>query len=88
MAKAFLGLDDKQYKLNSSDIAVADSKRVLALGGIIGGKETSITEKSTTIAFESANFDPIVIRKSAKKHALRTDASNRLKKANLHILLQ
>ena len=80
-AEVFLGLDDKEYKLTANDIAIADSKRVLALGGIIGGKETSITESTKSILFESANFDPIIIRKSAKRHGLRTDASNRFEKS-------
>ena len=79
--EVFTALDDKSYELSSDDIAIADSKRVLALGGIIGGKETAISELSTAIALESANFDPIVIRKSAKRHALRTDASNRFEKS-------
>ncbi|MDQ7022906.1 MAG: phenylalanine--tRNA ligase subunit beta [Candidatus Gracilibacteria bacterium] len=72
----FLALDDKEYSLNSKDIVIADEEKVLALGGIIGGKESSVSETTKNIIIESANFDQAIIRKTGKTLGLRTDALN------------
>lgn len=72
----FLGLDDKEYKLNSADIVIADDKKVLALGWIIWGKESSVSNTTKNIIIESANFDQAIIRKTGKILGLRTDALN------------
>ena len=77
----FITLDDKELKLSENDIVIADSKEVLALGGVIGGKSSSIVNDTTSVIIESANFCPTTIRRSAKNCAIRTDASNRFEKS-------
>ena len=72
----FLALDDKEYKLSSEDIVIADESKVLALWWIIGGKESSVSETTKNIVIESANFDQAIIRKTWKVLGLRTDALN------------
>jgi len=72
----FLGLDDKEYKLSSADIVIADDKKVLALGWVIWGKESAVSDTTKNIIIESANFDQAIIRKTGKVLGLRTDALN------------
>lgn len=72
-------LDGKEYTLTSENLVIADGNTDKALGiaGVKGGKATEITEKTKNIILEAANFDPISVRKTAKKLGLRTDASVR-----------
>ena len=72
----FLALDDKEYKLSSEDIVIADSEKVLALAWIIGGKESAVSDTTKNIIIESANFDQAILRKTWKTLGLRTDALN------------
>ncbi len=72
----FVGLDDKEYKLSSEDIVIADDSKVLALWGIIWGQESAVSESTTSIIIESANFDQAIIRKTGKTLGIRTDALN------------
>ncbi len=72
----FLALDDKEYKLSIKDIVIADEEKVLALGWIIWGKESSVSETTKNIIIESANFDQAILRKTWKTLGLRTDALN------------
>jgi|AntAceMinimDraft_16_1070373.scaffolds.fasta_scaffold00273_14 phenylalanyl-tRNA synthetase beta chain len=70
-------LDDKTYRLDESILVVADSKRPLAIAGIKGGKSSAISKETKNIFLESANFNPLLIRKTSKKLGLKTDASFR-----------
>ncbi len=76
----FEALDDNTYNLSKEDIVIADQSGVVALGGIIGGGPSAVSEETTELLIESANFDPVQIRKTGKRLALRTDASNRFEK--------
>lgn len=68
-------LDDKTYRLESSDLVIADTGGALAIAGIKGGKKAQIDAKTKTVVLEAANFDPVSIRKTAKRLGLRTDSS-------------
>jgi len=70
-------LGDKKFKLAADALLIADEGGPLALAGIKGGKRAEISEKTTTIVIESANFDPRVIRKTSRGIGLQTDASLR-----------
>jgi phenylalanyl-tRNA synthetase beta chain len=72
-----LTLDDEEYDLDKDILVIADSKKPIAIAGIKGGKETGISEKTKIILLESANFDPITIRRGSIKLDLKTDASMR-----------
>jgi len=76
----FTALDGETYELTAEDIAIADEEGVVALGGVMGGLHSSVHDDTCALVVESANFDPVQIRKSAKRHNLRTDASNRFEK--------
>lgn len=73
-------LDEVERKLNNNDLIIADVKKPLAIAGVMGGKLSGITNKTTTIIFESANFEASSVRKTAKENSLRTDASSRYEK--------
>jgi phenylalanyl-tRNA synthetase beta chain len=77
----FRGLNEDDYTLDASNLVIADSAGAIALGGVIGGLATSISEKTTRVVLESANFQASSIRKTSVAIKLRTDASMRYEKA-------
>ncbi len=70
-------LDGKERELGPGHIAITASNSVIALGGIMGGMSTSVTESTHSILLEAAEFCPSAIRKSSRELKLRTDASSR-----------
>ena len=73
----FKTLDNSEIKLSSDDLMICDENKPLCLAGIYGGKSSGISVSTKNVFLESAYFDPITIRKSAKRHNLSTDASFR-----------
>lgn len=70
-------LDNKELTLDTSTLVIADAEKPLGLAGIKGGKFSGISTSTTSIILESANFNPTLIRKTAQKYGIRTDASKR-----------
>ena len=68
-------LDEQNFKLNESILVIADAKRPVALAGIKGGKGPGVDSQTKTIVLESANFNPVIIRKASQFLKLKTDAS-------------
>lgn len=73
-------LDEKEYALNEDNLVIADSEKALALAGVMGGFESGITDETSSIVLESANFDPVSIRKTRVQHALGTESSYRFER--------
>ncbi len=73
-------LDGTQRALEKSDLLIADAKRAVALAGIMGGEETEVSDTTTAILLEAANFEPVGILRSSERLALRTEGSNRWEK--------
>ncbi|MBI4262317.1 phenylalanine--tRNA ligase subunit beta [Candidatus Uhrbacteria bacterium] len=73
-------LDGRIYPLTESMLVVADAQRSLAIAGVMGGEATGVTEKTKTIIFESAVFDPVSIRHTARALNLHSEASNLFEK--------
>ena len=69
-------LDGVDRKLTTEDLVVADGRKAVGLAGVMGGFDTMITEKTRNILIESAWWDPVTIRKMAKRHGMHTDASH------------
>lgn len=70
-------LDDKELTLDATTLVIADIEKPLGLAGIKGGKFSGISDTTSSIILESANFNPTLIRKTAQKYGIRTDASKR-----------
>jgi phenylalanyl-tRNA synthetase beta chain len=73
-------LDGTDRKLDPDDLLIADAKRAIALAGIMGGEETEVSERTTSVLLEAANFEPIGILRSSERLSLRTEGSNRWEK--------
>lgn len=74
-------LDDIERTLNINDLVIADSKKVLAIAGVMGAESSGINSNTKTIVFESANFDAKSVRLTAKSQGMRTDASAKYEKS-------
>lgn len=70
-------LDSKERELTAGDIVIADPEKVVGLAGVMGGKNSEITETTTTVLLEAAIFDPVTLRKTASRLGLSSEASKR-----------
>ncbi|MFM2124394.1 MAG: hypothetical protein RL328_845 [Acidobacteriota bacterium] len=77
----FAALNDETYELDETNLVIADPQGAIALAGVIGGAGSAISEATTRLVLESANFHASNIRKTSAKIRLRTDASMRFEKA-------
>jgi phenylalanyl-tRNA synthetase beta chain len=77
----FRGLNDEDYTLDPGNLVIADASGAIALAGVIGGASTAISDKTTRVVLESANFQAASVRKTSSAVKLRTDASIRFEKA-------
>ena len=73
-------LDGVDRKLEPDDLMIADAERSVALAGIMGGEETEISDETTEVLLEAANFEPTGIFRSSERLRLRTEGSNRWEK--------
>ncbi len=76
----FVTLDGVERKLSSKDLMICDAEKPMCIAGVFGGLDSGVTETTTDVFIESAYFNPVWIRKSAKRHGLSTDASFRFER--------
>ncbi|MCB0371582.1 MAG: phenylalanine--tRNA ligase subunit beta [Muricauda sp.] len=76
----FRTLDDVERELHQDDLMICDAEKPMCIAGVFGGLHSGVTEHTSAIFLESAYFDPISIRKTAKRHGLNTDASFRFER--------
>jgi len=76
----FTTLDEVERSLHEEDLMICDKNGPLCIAGVFGGKNSGISETTTSIFLESAYFNPVSVRKSAKRHQLNTDASFRFER--------
>ena len=73
-------LDGEERKLQESDLVITDGTKPIALGGVMGGKNTEVSNNTKNIILESAYFNPVSIRRTSAAHGLRSDSSARFEK--------
>ena len=73
-------LDGVERTLDPEDLIVADHAKPLGLAGVMGGWDTMITPGTTNVLVEAAWFDPVAVRRTARRHGLHTDASHRFER--------
>ena len=73
-------LDGEERKLQTTDLVITDGTRAIALGGVMGGKNTEVSEETKNIILESAYFNPTTVRRTSAAHGLRSDSSARFEK--------
>lgn len=78
--EAFTALDGRKHTLAPDELVVADAERAVSLAGVIGGLETGVTEKTTDVLLELATWDPVLVRRAARRLEIRTDASHRFER--------
>ncbi len=75
-------LDEVERELTPEDLVIADSGRAVALAGIMGGAATEIGHSTTDILIESAHFDPLTVRRTARRFGMHTEASHRFERGS------
>ena len=76
----FVSLDSKEHTLDSTMLVIADEAKAVALAGVMGGENSEIKDSTTTVVFESANFEGTSVRVTGKKNGMRTESSARFEK--------
>ncbi len=76
-----VALNEEEYTLKSSNLVIADAAGAIAIAGVIGGLGSAISQKTTNVVFESANFQAASVRRTSVDIKLRTDASMRFEKS-------
>jgi len=76
----FVTLDDKSHKLNSEVLLICDRDKAVALGGIMGGQNSEVSQDTTSVLLESAYFNPKNIRRSSKYLSISSESSKRFER--------
>lgn len=76
----FTTLDEVERELHEDDLMICDAEKPLCIAGVFGGLKSGVTENTTNVFLESAYFNPVSVRKTAKRHGLNTDASFRFER--------
>lgn len=73
-------LDEQERELEDGDIVISDSKKILALGGVMGGLDSEVTDNTKNILLEVAQFNPQNVRKTSRRLTLSSDSSYRFER--------
>ena len=76
----FTTLDGVERTLSAEDLIICNAEEPMCIGGVFGGLDSGVTEETKNIFIESAYFNPVSIRKTARRHGLNTDASFRFER--------
>jgi len=76
----FLALDGETYPLEAGDLVIADASKALAIGGVMGGEDSGVTETTTDVLLEAAYFTPSVVRRTSRRLTLHSDSSYRFER--------
>ena len=76
----FVTLDEVERKLSAEDLMICNAEEPMCIAGVFGGKTSGVSEQTTNIFLESAYFNAVSVRKTSKRHNLKTDASFRFER--------
>lgn len=76
----FTTLDEVERTLTTNDLVICNAEEPMCIAGVFGGLESGVTEETTSIFLESAYFNPVSVRKTARRNGLNTDASFRFER--------
>lgn len=76
----FVTLDDVERKLSAEDLMICSASKPMCIAGVFGGKNSGVSEQTTQVFLESAYFNSVSVRKTSKRHGLKTDASFRFER--------
>lgn len=77
---AFTTLDGQELKLSEKDLMICNDKEGMCIAGVFGGLKSGVTDKTTSVFLECAYFNPMSVRKTARRHGLSTDSSFRFER--------
>ncbi len=78
--EAFVALDGTEHRLTADDLVIADARGPVALAGVMGGKDSGVTDATEHVLLEVAYFDPRTVRRTARRHGFHTDSSHRFER--------
>jgi phenylalanyl-tRNA synthetase beta chain len=73
-------LDGTQRELDPADLVIADAEKPVAVAGVMGGAATEVTDRTTNVLLEAANFDQLTVLRSGERHRMRTESQTRWEK--------
>ncbi|HUZ81625.1 MAG TPA: phenylalanine--tRNA ligase subunit beta [Gaiellaceae bacterium] len=73
-------LDDTVRKLDADDLVIADAERPVAIAGVMGGENTEVSDTTTSVLLEAANFEPLTVLRTGERHRLRSEGRTRWEK--------
>ena len=76
----FTTLDEVERELHEEDLMICDKEKPLCIAGVFGGLNSGVSQNTNQVFLESAYFNPVSVRKTAKRHGLNTDASFRFER--------
>lgn len=76
----FITLDGNEIKLHEEDLMICNQEEGMCIAGVYGGLNSGVTDKTKNIFLESAYFNPVSVRKTSKRHSLKTDAAFRFER--------
>ena len=76
----FLALNGEEYALSSDDLVIADKTRAVAIGGVMGGEDSGVTETTTDVLLEAAYFTPAAVRRTGRRLGIHSDSSYRFER--------
>ncbi|SFS34262.1 phenylalanine--tRNA ligase subunit beta [Sphingobacterium wenxiniae] len=78
--ESFITLDGVERKLSSEDLVIADAEKPMCIAGVFGGEHSGVSNETKNIFLESAYFNAVSVRKTSKRHTLKTDSSFRFER--------
>jgi len=76
----FLALDGEEYDLSADDLVIADRTKAVAIGGVMGGEDSGVTETTTDVLLEAAYFTPAAVRRTGRRLGIHSDSSYRFER--------